>query len=235
MPRRRCLPVGVVQMDLFAQPPTLPDEAPDIGPAAPLPPEAAAPDIQRDLVTTVGGLVGLAGEVMGALCADDRRYLTGPAVFHPGSECADWLRAAIPDARLRHILHAPEGEHHLATLEEALAYLSSASLAIPLGSDDAEQFFWLSQELLPRYGLARDEPVWKSLGYEAPITLSRFQIDQLRDLRAKIRAAVIANAAIARMQGIRRNRQHSTHARREEGDARPLKRKVRVRPAEVVD
>jgi len=134
-------------------------------------------------------------EALDALSADDRRYLRGPVVFHMGSDaCPDWLRTAIPAARLSHLRTAQSSDGSLATLEEALAYLASASLAFPLAEDDAALFFWLSQEVCPKYGLARDEPVWKSLGYAAPVTLSNYQEHHLRDLRAKLRAAVVKHA-----------------------------------------
>ncbi len=238
MSRRRCLPLGVVQLDLFAAAPVSETPPPFSDKKAPAPVEgkpsaggeskAGAPSVPAaDFGPSLNQIVAMLAEETGALTAADRRYLTGPVILHPVSECADWLRAVIPEARVRHILHPPESEKNLATLEDALAYLSSASLALPLAPDDAEQFFWLSQEVLPRYGLACDEPVWKSLGYQGPIQLSAYQQSQLRELRAKVRAAVVAHAAIAR------NRQHSTPARREEGEKRPSKHRARAPAAEA--
>jgi hypothetical protein len=195
-------PAGVVQLDLFATAPSQPETPPAqesvSGPTKPL-----------DLLPPLTELAVLAGQALGVLSADDQRYLRGPIIFHPGSDdCPDWLRAAIPSARLTQSLSAQGREKSLATLEEALAYLSSASLAFPLASDDAEVFFWLGQELCPRYGLAQDEPVWKSLGYGGPITLTPFLTSQLDELRAKIRAAVIK------------------HAKRQESEARAMEKQA---------
>ena len=148
-------------------------------------------------------LAAMLAEAVSTLSAEDRRYLRGPVVFNTGGDPGpDWLRQAIPMARLRHLRTASSEERGLATLEEALAVIASASLAFPLAEDDATLFFWLGQEICPQYGLARDEPVWKSLGHKEPLTLSPYLQAHLRDLRAKIRAAVIK------------------HARRAEADAR---------------
>ena len=160
-------------------------------PSAP-PPAMLAPPAEAMVEAELAAMLA---EAVGALSAEDRRYLRGPVVFNTGGDSGpDWLRQAIPLARLRHLRTASPEERGLATLEEALAVIASASLAFPLAEDDATLFFWLSQEICPQYGLARDEPVWKSLGYAEPLTLSPYLQDRLHNLRATIRAAVIKHA-----------------------------------------
>ena len=128
-----------------------------------------------------------------ALTAAALRYLTGPVILHPGGwEAPERLRAVIPAARLAVVM---SGERELATDEEALAYLSTASLCAPLSHDWAEIFFYLAQAVLPPWGLATtDEPVWQAIGCQAPITLSNDQHHELRDLRRRLRAAVVKHA-----------------------------------------
>lgn len=126
--------------------------------------------------------------------AEEQHYLSGPLVLHrtSGWEAPARLRAVIPEARLALVM---SGEHELATDEEALAYLSTASLCAPLSHDWAEIFFYLAQAVLPRWGLATtDEPVWQAIGCQAPITLSNDQHHELRHLRRRLRVAVVKHA-----------------------------------------
>ena len=99
------------------------------------------------------------------LADDEVRYLLGPVVYHPGGWDA-WqiLPKYIPQARLELVL---SGEKSLATLEEALAYLASASLSFPLHGDDAEVLFWLTHEVWAKHKLiGDDQPVWEMLGHD---------------------------------------------------------------------
>ena len=64
------------------------------------------------------------------LTVDEQRYLAGPILYHAGGWSAGpILPTLIPMARFVSIL---SGEKHLATYEEALAYISSASFTAPL-------------------------------------------------------------------------------------------------------
>jgi hypothetical protein len=128
------------------------------------------------------------------LARADLRYLKGPIVQarSGGWEVPERLRLVIAGARLNLIT---SGEKELATEEEALAYLCVASLEAPLSSDWAHIFLYLAQEVLPRWHFTRtDEPIWQALGYDSPLTLNSNQRDDLRDLRRKIRRAVVKNS-----------------------------------------
>ena len=141
------------------------------------------------------------------LTADEVRYLLGPVVYHPGGwDAGEILPKFIPQARLELVL---SGEKDLATLEEALAYLASASLCFPLSSDDAQIMFWLTQEVWGKHKLIRDDqPVWEMLGHNGPFALSPYlEHEVLNSLRRKIRTAVVrhstARPAKKRQGGIR--------------------------------
>jgi len=124
------------------------------------------------------------------LGVNDIRYLSGPIVQHPGGWSVGILRKLIPSARLKLVL---SGEKSLCTLEEALAYYSTASLCGPLYRDDADVMFWLSQEVLEGCGAA--ESVHEMLGFPKRIELRDYQRDYtLNPLRRKIRASVVKNA-----------------------------------------
>jgi len=130
------------------------------------------------------------------LAADEVRYLLGPVVYHPG-----WLDAGqilpkyIPQARLELVL---SGEKSLATLEEALTYLASASLCFPLHGDDAEVMFWLIQEVWGKHKLiGDDQPVWEMLGHEGPFTLTHYlEHEVLNSLRRNIRSSVVRHSTV---------------------------------------
>ena len=141
------------------------------------------------------------------LTADEVRYLLGPVVYHPGGwDAGEILPKFIPQARLELVL---SGEKDLATLEEVLAYLASASLCFPLSSEDAEVMFWLTQEVWAKHELIRDDqPVWEMLGHDKPFVLTPYlEIEVLNSLRRKIRSSVVrhstARSAKKRHGGIR--------------------------------
>ena len=128
------------------------------------------------------------------LAADEVRYLLGPVVYHPGGwDAGQILPKYIPQARLELVL---SGEKSLATLEEALAYLASASLCFPLHSNDAEVMFWLTQEVWSKHKLIRDDqPVWEMLGHEGPFTLTPYlEHEVLNSLGRKIRSSVVRHS-----------------------------------------
>ena len=128
------------------------------------------------------------------LTADEVRYLLGPVVYHPGGwDAGQILPKYIPQARLELVL---SGEKDLATLEEALAYLASASLCFPLSSDDAEVMFWLTQEVWGKHKLiCDDQPVWEMLGHDKPFVLTPFlEHEVLNSLRRKIRSSVVRHS-----------------------------------------
>jgi hypothetical protein len=142
-----------------------------------------------------------------SLTAGEQRYLLGPIVYHLGGwDAGDILPKFIPQARLELVL---SGEKNLATLEEALAYLASASLCFPLSSEDAQVMFWLSQEVWAKHKLIRDDqPIWEMLGHDKPFVLTPYlENEVLNSLRRKLRAAVVrhstARPAKKRQGGIR--------------------------------
>jgi len=129
-----------------------------------------------------------------SLTAGEQRYLLGPIIYHPGGwDAGDILPKFIPQARLELVL---SGEKDLATLEEALAYLASASLCFPLSSEDAQVMFWLTQEVWARHKLIReDQPVWAMLGHDRPFVLTLYlENEVLNSLRRKIRTAVVSHS-----------------------------------------
>jgi hypothetical protein len=133
------------------------------------------------------------------LTAGQRRYLVGPIVQYPGGwGLPDWLRDTIVQARLAQVyaeLHA--GVEALATEEEALAYYTTASAAVPLHADAATIFFWLFCRIVPHFlphtrqelaeMLAEGTPV----PYDLPLHLEH----ELTDLRRNIRRSVEKHAS----------------------------------------
>jgi hypothetical protein len=127
--------------------------------------------------------------------------LTDPIiVFDPGWEIPDWLKGEIKLQRLAQLMKGDEG---MATNAEALAYVSNASLAVPLASDWVEIYQYLltrvmkekaPQELRKenldeyRVGLLRELKTW----------LWRQRIkargERARDKRARARAEAKAKA-----------------------------------------
>lgn len=127
-----------------------------------------------------------------SLTAEELAYLKGPVIYHAGGwEMGGVIAPRVPEARLALIL---AGEESMCTLEEALCYLSSASMAAPLHQEYADIFFWLGQEVLPRVR-ELDQPYHTILGHDQPFALSAYlQNEFLNPLRRNIRAAVIKHA-----------------------------------------
>ena len=178
---------------------------------AEIPPQGG---IQASIESSEAAAAGISTEIppeisarLESLTAGEQRYLLGPIVYHPGGwNAGDILPKFIPQARLELVL---SGEKNLATLEEALAYLASASLCFPLSSDDAQVMFWLTQEVWARHKLIRDDQsVWAMLGHDRPYALTTYlENEVLNSIRRKIRAAVVrhstARPAKKRQGGIR--------------------------------
>jgi hypothetical protein len=67
--------------------------------------------------------------------------LTDPIiVFDPGWEVPDWLEG---ETRIQRLAQLMKGEEGIATDAEALAYVSNASLAVPLASDWVDIYQYL--------------------------------------------------------------------------------------------
>jgi hypothetical protein len=157
--------------------------------------ESSAASVEAPTESAIEVLAELkaAQEFLESLTAEERYYLRGPIVYHPGSDAGPILPKYIPQARLDLVL---SGEKELATLEEALAYLSSASLCFPLSSENAEVMFWLAQEVWERHKLTHeDQKIWEMLGRNEPFILTPFQEKEiLNRLRRDIRRAVSKHA-----------------------------------------
>ena len=151
-------------------------------------------EMQKTEAKIVDGLAELAAE-MGAekLSARDRAYLSAPKILHPGGETGELVSKVIPQARIALL---KSGESNLATEEEALAYLSSASLCFPLDGDHAEIMFYLTDRLMHRWH--EQSEVWKQIGLANPPKLSLYQEDLLNELRGKIRRSAEKHGAKAK-------------------------------------
>jgi hypothetical protein len=109
-----------------------------------------------------------------------------------GESLPRWLRDAVQVARLGLIL---AGETELASEEEAVAYLLTASLAAPLARDWTELYFWLCARVLPRWGQVQEADFWAMLGETPPHSLTHTQEADLRRLLGDIRRSVAKHAA----------------------------------------
>ena len=124
------------------------------------------------------------------LGVNDVRYLQGPVISTAGWPFPKMVRGWVKKARIELLL---SGEKELATLEEALGYLSAHSLGGPPVSEIARIYFWLGQELFPKYGV--HDRFWEILGFTKPIEITDYQKRYLlNDLRRDIRRAVVKHA-----------------------------------------
>lgn len=128
------------------------------------------------------------------LTLSELRYLHGPIVQprFSGWDFPDRLRALVPLARWWQIVQGrvADGERDLASEEEAIGYLSCASLEAPLSHDWAEIFFYLGQQVFPHWGLVTGEAVPEVLGLNQPVTLNSQQVADLRRFRRWLRQRV---------------------------------------------
>ena len=126
-----------------------------------------------------------------ALSLTEQRYLAGPLIQPRlnGWDFPDRLRAIVPAARILQVLRGQTEavERDLASEEEALGYLSCASLDAPFDHDWAEIMFYLCQQVLPRWRFIDGEAVHAVLGYARPIALNSTQTEDLRRLRRWLR------------------------------------------------
>lgn len=134
------------------------------------------------------------------LLAEQWRYLQGPIVVGSvaWTDTPEWLRLAIPKARLRQVLLEISGGAEsagLATLEEVAAYLLAASLDAPLSRDAAEVYFFAAGQVVVRYGLVADFAAFSEMLDGAARELSPYQVAEvLRPLQRRIRQSVVGHA-----------------------------------------
>lgn len=138
------------------------------------------------------------------LRADQRRYLEGPAVFYGAwaDDVPAWLLAAIPKARVVQVVWetAEEVSEYgwMCSLEETVAYLYSACMAVPLASEWAHVYFWASDSVMRAHGrLPEGQTVWDLIGADGSRDVDRGDISDfergecLDKLRRDIRRAVV--------------------------------------------
>ena len=132
------------------------------------------------------------------LSLSEQRYLAGPLVQPRlnGWDFPEQLRAVVPVARILQMLHgqADALERDLASEEEALGYLSCASLEAPLDRDWTEIMCYLAQEVFPRWRFIPDDAVHAVLGYTRPIALNSAQAEDLRRRLARLRRIAAGKA-----------------------------------------
>ena len=128
------------------------------------------------------------------LTLSEERYLRG-RLIQPrlnGWDFPDRLRSVVPLARWLQVLRGRSDprESDLASEEEAIGYLSCVSLDAPLAHDWAEIFFYLGQQVFPRWDMVQGETVHTVLGLARPVTLHQQQADDLRRFRRWIRRTI---------------------------------------------
>jgi hypothetical protein len=128
------------------------------------------------------------------LTLSEARYLRGPLIQPRlnGWDFPDRLRPIVPLARWLQVLRGrhDERETDLASDEEAIGYISCVSLDAPLDRDWAEIFFYLGQQVFPRWNLINGQAVHSALGLDRPIVLHDQQIADLTRFRRWLRRKV---------------------------------------------
>ncbi len=144
------------------------------------------------------------------LSLSEQRYLAGPLVQPRlnGWDFPERLRAVVPAARILQMLRgqADAIECDLASEEEALGYLSCASLEAPLDRDWTEIMCYLAQQVFPRWRLTQDDAVHAVLGYTRPIALNSTQAEDLRRLRRWLRRTIENGAKAKGIEASKRSR-----------------------------
>jgi hypothetical protein len=147
------------------------------------------------------------------LSLSEQRYLAGPLVQPRlnGWDFPDRLRAVLPAARILQVLRSQADpiERDLASEEEALGYLSCASLDAPFDRDWTEIMCYLAQQVLPRWRFTEEE-VHAVLGYARPIALNPMQAEDLRRLRRWLRRTIENGAKAKGIGAGKRTRTKST-------------------------
>ncbi len=132
--------------------------------------------------------------VVDTLTVSETRYLRGPIVqpHLNGWDFPDRLRPIVSVARWLQVLRGRNEEHErdLASEEEAIGYISCVSLDAPLDRDWAEIYFYLGQQVFPRWNLISAQPVHVVLGLERPIVLHDQQLADLNRFRRWLRRKV---------------------------------------------
>ena len=148
-----------------------------------------------------------------ALTLSEARYLRGPLIQPRlnGWDFPDRLRPIVPVARWLQILRGrhDEREHDLASEEEAMGYLSCVSLDAPLDRDWAEIFFYLGEQVFPRWNMVHGQTVHEALGLARPIGLHDQQLGDLTRFRRWLRRKVEDGAH--RSQRAKRNPRSSSN------------------------
>ena len=144
------------------------------------------------------------------LTLSEQRYLAGPLVQPRlnGWDFPDRLRAVVPAARILQVLRGLTDpiERDLASEEEALGYLSCASLDAPFDRDWAEIMGYLAQQVFPRWRFTEEE-VHAVLGYARPIALNPMQAEDLCRFRRWLRRTIESGA---KAKGIGRSKRTRT-------------------------
>jgi hypothetical protein len=143
----------------------------------------------------------------------EQRYLVGPLVQPRlnGWDFPDRLRAIVPAARILQLLRGQADviERDRASEEEALGYLSCASLDAPFDRDWAEIMGYLAQQVFPRWRFTEEE-VHAVLGYARPSALNPQQAEDLRRLRRWLRRTIEQGAKAKGSGASKRTRTTST-------------------------
>jgi hypothetical protein len=149
-----------------------------------------------------------------SLSLPEQRYLAGPIVQPRlnGWDFPDRLRTVVPAARALQLLRgqADPIERDLASEEEALGYLSCASLDAPFDRDWVEIMSYLAQQVFPRWRFTQGEAVHAVLGYARPIALNSTQAEDLRRLRRWLRRTTEQGAKATGIGASKRTRTTST-------------------------
>lgn len=161
--------------------------------------DGAAPILSpwADPVAWAEAMAAVAGR---KLLVEQRRYLEGPIIVGSSSwtDTPEWLRRAIPKARLRQVLLELAGRAQfegLATPEEVAAYLMAASFDAPLSRDAAEVYFSVAGQVVVQYGLVESFAAFSEMLDGAARELSAYQQSEvLRPLARRIRQSVAGHA-----------------------------------------
>ncbi len=144
--------------------------------------------------------------IVETLTLSEMRYLRGPLIQpHLGGwDFPDRLRPIVPVARWLQVLRGrhEEREKDLASEEEAIGYISCVSLDAPLDRDWAEIFFYLGEQVFPRWNLINRQAVHSALGLDRPIVLHDQQLTDLarfqRWLRRRVEEGAKRSAPVKR-------------------------------------